>query len=114
MENKKKNGHNMLVKFKLAQDGQSTDGAPIKSGYPLRKYYPLQQSENENAPDFRRDIAILFDAAFKVGEDKSQRPDVNMETIASLSGREVIASVKVEDDETYGQTNAVGLLKAVD
>lgn len=102
---------NLLVKFKTTSDGESTQGGVVRAGYQLRKYYPLQQSENENAPDFRRDLAVLIDAGY--GTDETNRPDLSEDTIIGLRGKRVLMSVKVSKDDAYGETNEVGMLKHI-
>jgi len=103
---------NLLVVFATKEEANSTAGGTISPGFQLRKYYPLQQSPKENAPDFRRDISILIDAAFAVTAES--RPDLTSDTLSGLVGREVVASVKVKQDDTYGEVNEIGMLKAVE
>ena len=103
---------NLHVTFVTKQEANSTAGDALKPGFQVHRYYPLQQSDKENAPDFRRDISILIDAAYKT--EASTRPALNRETIAGMVGRDLVASIKVKDDEQYGQVNEVGMLKAID
>lgn len=112
-ENKEQTGHNLLVIFELRNAATGLNGEPISAGYQIRRYYPLQQSQKENAPDFRRDIAVLLDAAYKV-KDAKDRPKLNNETIAGLAQRNVVLSIKVKDDPAYGLVNEIGSVKSVD
>lgn len=103
--NKAQTGHNLVVIFSLLEAGDSTAGTTIGAGYQLRRYMPLQQSENPDAPDFKVDIARLLDAAFQTTQE--DRPPLSDETIAALHGREVLVSVKVTESEEYGTGNDV-------
>jgi hypothetical protein len=111
--NKEQTGHNLMVIFELRQPATSHTGDPINAGYPVRKYYPLQQSQKENAPDFRRDIAILLDAAYGV-KNPADRPKLNTETIAGLAQRNVVLVLNLKDDENYGLQNEIRSVKPVE
>lgn len=110
--NKAGTGHNLLVSFATKEPAESTAGDVLNPGFQVRKYYPLQQSDKENAPDFRRDIAVLIDAAYNV-DDANNRPTLSQETIAGLVGREVVVTVKVTQSDEYGEQNEVGMISAV-
>ena len=103
------NKRNLLVSFTTAEDVTLADGSIISAGFKLSKYYPLQQSDNPKAPDFRRDLAVLVDAA--LGTDESNRPSLG-EAAASLAGRTVIASLAIENDPVYGSQNRIGRLSS--
>lgn len=107
VEPSKKNpaNQNLLVKFKTTEDGVSTRGEKINAGYPLRRYLPLQQSDNPNAQDFRKALAQLVDAAF--GTSQADRPALNSETLQSLKGKELELTVSIQEDEQYGESNDV-------
>lgn len=109
-ENKAGTGHNMCVIFKTTEEGFDQNGEPLNAGMEVRKYYPLQQSENPNAPDFRRDICVLIDAA--LGTDQNTRPALTEELIASLVGEEVTVGVKLRESEEYGLQNEVKYVRA--
>ena len=106
-ENKKKTGHNLCVKFALTTPGDSVkarergESNDISPGFQVRKYYPLQQSDNENAPDFRRDLAVLQEAAL------GAKGELNNETLEQLRGKQVAIKVKVTDSDVYGLGNDV-------
>jgi hypothetical protein len=104
-QNKRGNGFNLVVKFSTSTVAEGSAG-PINPGYPLRKYYPLQQSENPKAPDFRRDIALLIDAVFQP-ESPASRPPLNTETVNDMIGKEVILKLKIEESDEYGAQNSV-------
>ena len=104
--------HNLLVIFATIEEGVDQIGNKLEAGVQLRNYYPLQQSDNENAPDFLRGIAALFDAAFKCASPED-RPPLTNETIAALASQEVICSVKLEDDAQYGLSNRVNFVRAL-
>lgn len=110
--NKAGTGHNLMVIFSTLEEGESNQGKVLAPGQQFRKYYPLQQSENENAPDFRRDLTTLFDAAFKVS-DPADRPAITVDNIAALNGEEVVVSVNLKEDPEYGLQNEVRGVKAV-
>lgn len=100
---------NLVVKFVLAQPANSSAGHSISPGFPISKYYPLQQSENPKAPDFKRDLSILLDAVFATNE--STRPKLNGETLAEMLGRTVVAVVSVTNSEAYGAQNNIVRIK---
>ncbi len=104
--------HNLLVIFKTTVPAESQKGDSVNAGYPVRKYYPLQQSENPDAPDFRRDLCLLLDAAYNV-EDPANRPNITNDTLAGLMGKEVLVKVKLVDDEEYGWSNEVRGVNAI-
>jgi hypothetical protein len=108
---KQPGNYNLVVGFALAQEAVLADGNTVNPGFPLTRWYPLQQSENPKAPPFMRDICVLLDAAF--GTTQDNRPPLNNETLAALTGRQVRASIIVKNDPTYGMTNEIGRLSAV-
>lgn len=103
------NKRNLLVVFATAEDVQLADGSVIGAGFKLSKYYPLQQSDNPKAPDFKRDLAVLVDAA--LGTDETSRPSLGA-ALNDLTGRTVIASLAIENDPVYGSQNRVGRLSS--
>lgn len=111
--NKEQTGHNLLVIFESRNPEVSHTGDTINPGYTVRKYYPLQQSPKEGAPDYRRDIAILLDAAFNV-KTPAERPKLNTETIAGLAQRNVVLSLSLKDDDQYGLQNEIRSIKSVE
>jgi len=112
VESKKTPGNfNLMTIFSTTEPAASTRGDVINPGYKLRRYYPLQQSETEGAPDFKRDLAVLIDAA--MGTNQSDRPELNDETARLLIGRVVSARIKVSEDEVYGESNDIGMLKYI-
>ena len=61
--NKAETGRNLVVQFKTVTDAMDHTGAKlIPVGFAVTKYYPMQQSDNPKAPDFKRDLAFLQDA----------------------------------------------------
>jgi len=75
-DNKAGTGRNLVVVFKTVNDSPDVTGARvISAGYPITKYYPLQQSDNEKAPDFKADLARLQDAV--EGTKQGERPAFN-------------------------------------
>lgn len=108
LENKQQTGHNLLVIFKTTEPVESTQGGVINPGYQLRKYYPLQQSANENAPDFKRDLAVLYKAAF--GDNP---PALTEESILQLIGQQVELVTKVTTDPEYGEQNEIRSIKRI-
>lgn len=109
--NKAETGHNLLVIFSTQEENETNTGGVANAGYQFRKYYPLQASENPSY-DFKRDLAKLYDAAFNPESD-ADRPEITLETIASLVECDVIVGVKITDNEQYGPQNEVRSVKAV-
>lgn len=110
-ENSKGTGYNLRVQFATVNPETDEEGTLINPGFPVFRYYPLQQSDNPKAPDFRVDIKRLLNAAF--GCDDDSCPEFNEATVADLKGQEVLVSLKVRDDEEYGRSNDVSRVEAV-
>ena len=108
--NKAGTGRNMQVEFATTSQANSTKGDTIHEGYKISKYYPLQQAENANAPNFKRDICILIDAVF--GTTQETRPALNSETINSMKGKIVDVIVGVSTSDQYGESNEVKRIKS--
>lgn len=105
--NKKETGRNLVVVFKTVNDSPDVTGAKtISAGYPITKYYPLQQSDNEKAPDYRQDLARLQDAV--EGTKQGERPPFNP---YNYQGQMVLAKLKVRKDEEYGDSNEITKLE---
>jgi hypothetical protein len=108
-ENKKKTGNNLVVTFKTTtaetsvQAMEKGEADDLKPGYPVKKWYPLQQSDNENAPDFRRDLAALQEAA--VGSK-------GLFDMDQIRGKAVAVKIGVSDSEQYGLSNDVNRVTA--
>jgi hypothetical protein len=114
VENKAKTGNNLVVVFKTCSTATSVQGRAegksddVKPGWTLRQFMPLQQSENPDAPDYRKQLAALQDAV--EGTTKDSRSQFNPYTYV---GRQVLLRVTVKDDETYGLTNEIRKVSAV-
>ena len=108
-DNKKQTGKNLVVVFKTVNDSPDYTGARIISaGYPITKYYPLQQSDNEKAPDFKADLARLQDAV--EGTKQGNRPPFNP---YNYVGKLVMDKLKVRKDEEFGDSNEISKLEVV-
>lgn len=114
-ENKAGTGRNLVVRFKTTQPATSVQGAErgeehdINPGFPVSCYWPLQQSDNPDAPDFLQRHAEFQDAV--LGTEKGNRPQYNP---FAYKGSKVIARIKVTKDETYGLGNDVKRLIHID
>lgn len=111
-ENKAKTGNNLVVVFATTEEAEDQNGEPLGAGIQVRKYYPLQQSSNERAPDFRRDLTILVDAAFNIDEAHN-RPTITNETLAQLVGEEVSVRVRLRESDQYGLQNEIARISAI-
>lgn len=101
--------HNLLVVFETTSDATDVTGEKtISPGYQIRKYYPLQQSTNDKAPDYKADLARLQDAV--EGTEQGNRPPFNP---FNYVGRQVLAKLKVENTDEYGNQNAIAKLEPV-
>jgi len=109
--NSKGTGHNLEVTFATQDEGTSTDGDTIRAGYEIRKWYPLQQSDNPDAPSFKRDLRVLCNAAF--GADDGEELPPLREILPRLLGADVVARVKFKEDPQYGPSNEIGFLRAL-
>lgn len=108
LANKQQTGRNMLVEFATVHNETSVSGqkegkqGDVNPGFTVRKYYPLQQSENPKAPDFRKDLCFLHDAVH--GTTAANRGGLDP---ASYVDQHVMVKLRVESDETYGDQNSV-------
>lgn len=101
------NKWNLAVKFLTTSPSLSTKGDRINENYPLRRYYQLQQSDNPDAPDYKIDLAKLFDAAFDIKNPKDRPIIDNTDVFNQLVGRPVTLRVASEDTDQYGLQNVV-------
>lgn len=110
-ENSRQDGMNLVVDFATLEEHEAADGKrTVNAGYPLRTWYPLQQSDNPKAPDFRIGLAELSDAA--LGTSQGNRPSLK-EMVSALPGRKVSVRIQFEEDEQYGPSNRVRRVKAL-
>lgn len=108
--NKAETGRNLVVQFKTVTDAMDHTGAKlIPVGFAVTKYYPMQQSDNPKAPDFKRDLAFLQDAV--EGTKQGERPPFNP---FNYVGMQVLAKLRVRaDDGEYGAQNEIAKLEKV-
>lgn len=103
---------NLVVSFATSTDSVGLNGEKLSSGFPVTNYYPLQQSENPKAPDFKRDIVFLIAAAFKASVAEAKAMELDEKLVKSLAGNKVQAFVDVQDSEKYGPSNRISKLKS--
>mgnify|MGYP000281788675 CR=1 FL=1 len=113
-DNKAGTGKNFVVTFaSLAsatskdkvQAGES-DANDIPAGRQLTKYYPLQQSDNPKAPDFRADLTRLMMALHNC----SQADCPPFRTSNDLTGKKLVLQLRVapaNEATGYGESNEV-------
>lgn len=101
----KPGNRNLRVDFSLSDPAEALSGVMINPGYVVSKYYPLQQSDNPKAPDFKVDIAKLLEAAL------GEKQPLSAQAARELIGRKVILSLKVTNSEEYGASNEVSAVK---
>jgi hypothetical protein len=100
---------NLVVQFKTTSDSPDVTGEKvISAGFPITKYYPLQQSSNDKAPDFRADLARLQDAV--EGTEQGNRPPFNP---FNYTGKLVMGKLKVVTSDEYGTQNEIAKLEFV-
>ena len=121
-ESKNKPGNfNYVVVFETTGAATSRDAAlngnadanDIGAGYKLTKYYPLQQSDNPKAPDFRQDITRLWLAVYNA-KTPAEAPGFDAE--ADIVGKELSVTVRVAKaapDSQYGDSNEIQKIQAV-
>jgi len=108
--NKAETGKNLVVTFATTGNAISTKGEPVNPGFPVTRYFALQQSDNPKAPNYLRDICKLIDAA--LGTTQENRPNLNGETLASLVGKEVLCKIKVRAaDGDFDESNDIADIK---
>lgn len=98
---------NLKVDFVLADAVEAANGVPVNPGFPLSKYYPLQQSPKANAPKFEVDIAVLIESALGV------KAPLSSEVARELIGKTVGLTLKVTQSEQYGTGNEIARVKAL-
>lgn len=107
--NKAQTGFNLVILFETTSDSTDVTGDKnIAPGFIVRKYYPLQQSDNAKAPDFKADLARLQDAI--EGTEQGNRPPFNP---FNYVGRQVMAKLKVETSDDYGTQNNISKLEPI-
>ena len=114
-DNKAQTGKNLVVICKTCAPTTSVQGRTegkeedIKAGYPLRMYLPLQQSDNPDAPDYRKRIAEFQDAV--EGTDvKTRNPQFNP---FAYKGQRFVMALKVENDPEFGLNNNIKQLSKI-
>lgn len=117
-ENSKKTGYNLVVKFKTTEalEESTVPNKPVPAGRVLTNYYPLQPSEKQieagNPDQWLDRVVELVDTA--LGTEQGNRPQLD-EAVASLVGKEVLLTIRVEEDESgqYGTQNRIGKVAPV-
>lgn len=98
-ENKQGTGYNFVVEFELTSDAVSEKNVAagnyeerdIPAGRTLTKWFPLQQSENPKAPDFRADIIRFYMAVFNCAQADVPTFSTNREGVV---GAPIVLTVK--------------------
>lgn len=109
-DNKALTGKNLVVEFQTVNDSPDVSGEKIiGAGWKITKYYPMQQSDNPKAPDFRADLARLQDAVEKTSQ--GNRPVFSP---FNYIGQMVVARLKVKQDDVFGMTNEIAKLEPVE
>lgn len=107
------NKFNLLIVFTLDQEAETVQGGTVQPGYQIRRYLPLQQSDNPNAPNFIIELVRFFDAAFDI-ESPEQRSTVFPDP-GEFVGRALGLIVSVQEDDAMGKSNDVrGFLRLSD
>ena len=105
--NKAETGRNLVVVFETVNESvDSTGEKTISPGFPITRYYALQQSDNEKAPDYRADLARLQDAV--EGTKQGERPPFNP---YNYVGKLVLARIKIKHSDEYGDGNEIARLE---
>lgn len=109
LPNKKQTGHNLVLQFKTTAESPDVTGEKvINAGFTITKYYGLQQSDNDKAPDFKADLARLQDAV--EGTEQGTRPPFNP---FNYVGKLVMAKLKVVTSDEYGTQNEIAKLEKI-
>jgi hypothetical protein len=98
---------NLRVDFALTNPTEAENGTMLNAGFPLSRYFSLQQSDNPKAPDYRVDIVKMLEAVY------SERVAFTAETVGGMVGREVICKLKVTESDEFGTSNEITAFKAV-
>ncbi len=107
--NKRNDGDNLLIVFETVNESPDSTGEKvIGPGFPIMKYYGLQQSENPKAPDFKADLARLQDAV--EGTTQGNRPAFNP---YNYTGTIVLVRLKISQSDEYGDSNDITKIEAM-
>ena len=108
-DNKRQDGKNLVVTFATVNESADITGEKtIGAGWKVTKYYPMQQSDNAKAPDYKADLARLQDAV--EGTEQGNRPQFNP---FNYIGKLVISHLKVTKDEVYGDGDEIKKLEYI-
>jgi hypothetical protein len=100
---------NLMVVFALDQEADSVQGDKINPGFQVRRYLPLQQSDNPNAQDFTKDLVRFLDAAFDI-DDPQDRPTAFPDP-AEFVGRQLGLAIRIQEDDTGKQNDVRAFLR---
>lgn len=102
--------YNLVVVVATTEPNVSTKGTTINPGFEVKRWFPLQASEKQiaagNAESFKDSLALLIDGLFNTTQ--GNRPALNQELITQMHGKPVLFSVKVRQDDQYGDSNDLG------
>lgn len=105
-ENKAKTGFNAKLKLTTTTVATDKNDKPVKEGFPLFMYFPLQSKSDATDPDgWKKNFAMLQDAA--LGCSLGNRPA--RFDAGDIIGKIVRADVKIGDFEGRS-TNNIGQL----
>lgn len=109
--NKEDSGWNLVVIFCTTEDHctmQKPDGPPVKTGFALKRYFPLQAKSDAADPEqYKKGLAELLDAALGTSLEAGDRPKFSK---GLLLNKIVRATLKVGSFEGR-PTNEIGMLK---
>jgi hypothetical protein len=90
--NKDQNGFNLNMTLNTTETVTAVDDREVKPNFPLYFTNALQARSDSKDPEaFRRNLASTVDAFFRTS--KENRPEISRELIASMVGKQVIATV---------------------
>lgn len=113
LENKAKKGFNLKVTFKtLEPSPESTvPGKSVPAGRAFDVYFPLQPSDEAlkkgDERGYLERIVKVIDAA--LGTSQGNRPSLS-EALSLMHGRNVLATIRIEKDEEYGDKNRISAI----
>lgn len=105
---------NLLIEVATTEEQTSTKGTPLRPGFSIRRWFPLQASEKqieagmENS--WKDQLAVLVDGLFQ--SSQGNRPALDQALITQMSGMPVVFATKVTKDDTYGDGNELGRIAA--
>lgn len=105
----------LVFTFRLTEAVESIKpGVKVPANWPIRKYCNCFQSDNPDAPDWKRDVTAIIRAAFNIDEErKEETPSLNDDTLDMLKDQHLLLRIAVREASEkdiakgYGDSNEI-------